>query len=45
MTTEQLIQELATEGLRLASEDEAGWNFFYYNEDEERVVIWVTDLN
>jgi hypothetical protein len=45
MTNEELTQALATEGLRLASNDEAGWTYTYLTEEGEKVTIWVTDLS
>lgn len=45
MTTEELITELTTEGLRLASDDEAGWTYAYIDEYQERVTVWVTEAN
>lgn len=45
MTNEELTQELATEGLRLASEDEAGWIYTYIDPSGERVTVWITDNN
>lgn len=54
MTQEELTQELASEGLRLASEDEAGWYYHIYDpqgglpgaceENETTITVWVTDL-
>lgn len=45
MTTEELTQALATENLRLATDDEAGWTYTYINDNGERVTVWVTDLS
>jgi hypothetical protein len=39
----QITEQLAQEGLRLASLNEAGWTYTYMD-DGERVTIWVTDL-
>lgn len=44
MTQEELTQALATEGLRLATDDEAGWTYTYLTDEGERVTIWVTDI-
>lgn len=45
MNSEQLTQQLTSEGLRIASQGESGWTYTYINEDGERVTIWVTDIN
>jgi hypothetical protein len=45
MTNEELIAELALAGLRLASDDEAGWTYTYLTDEGERVTAWVTDLS
>lgn len=45
MTNEELTQELASAGLRLASENEAGWTYTYIDADCERVTVWVTEAN
>lgn len=42
MTHEELNQQLASEGLRIASQDEPGWTYTYRNEYNERVTVWVT---
>jgi hypothetical protein len=45
MTHDELTQQLASEGLRLAQNDEAGWTYTYLTDEGERVTVWVTDLN
>ena len=45
MTAEQINNELAKEGLRLAASDEAGWYYSIYDEDSETVImVWVTEI-
>jgi len=43
MTHNEFINELASEGLRIADQNEAGWSEAYYDEYGERIVVWVTD--
>ena len=38
-----IIDELKTEGLRIASDTEPGWVWKCYNDDNEQVTLWVTD--
>ena len=38
-----IIDELQTEGLRIASDTEPGWVWKCYNDDNEQVTLWVTD--
>lgn len=45
MNIEQLTQELASNGLRLASDDEAGWTYSYITDEGERVTVRITDVN
>lgn len=45
MTNEQLTQALASDNLRLAAGDEAGWYYIYIDASGERVAVWVTDLS
>jgi len=41
---QNIIDELAEEGLRIAEADESGWTYTYINDESERVSLWVTDL-
>ena len=43
MTHDEFISELASEGLRITDQNEAGWTVAYYDESGERLVVWVTD--
>lgn len=44
MTTEQITTELAKEQLRLAADDEAGWYYQVYDEENETVItVWATE--
>jgi hypothetical protein len=43
-TDNRIIEQLAQDGLRLASLNEAGWYWFYFDDNQERVTLWVTDL-
>ena len=45
MTDWEVKRELAAEDLRIASQDEAGWYWLYYDIDGNRVSLWVTDDN
>lgn len=40
---ENILNKLEIEGLRIASDDEPGWYWKCYNDNEERVTPWVTD--
>ena len=40
---ENILKELETEGLRIASDDEPGWIWKCHNDNDERVTLWVTD--
>jgi hypothetical protein len=44
MNENELENELLANGLRLASEDEAGWTYTYVDEDGNRRSLWVTEL-
>jgi hypothetical protein len=44
MNESELENELLANGLRLASEDEAGWTYTYVDEDSNRRSVWVTEL-
>jgi hypothetical protein len=43
MTFQEILNQLSSEGLRIASSDEAGWTYTYINEERERVTLWVTE--
>lgn len=40
---ENILKELQIEGLRLADENEPGWFWKCYNDNDEKVTLWVTD--
>lgn len=41
--SEKIQNELKSEGLRIATENESGWYWKSYDENDERVTLWVTD--
>ena len=41
--SEKIQNELKAEGLRIATESESGWYWKSYDENDDRVTLWVTD--
>ena len=44
MTNQEITAQLTAEGLRIASQDEAGWTYTYIDENGKRTTLWVTEI-
>ncbi|MCP4986086.1 MAG: hypothetical protein GY928_08475 [Colwellia sp.] len=42
-TYQEYLTKLDNDGLRIAQQDEPGWNHFYLDEQDEKVTTWITD--